>query len=160
MQVVLYSAQAENLFECAVLTIQSATWMDEIVPHLLTKQHERLFGLYDSSLLGVAYQAFNWTADEEYNELRRQTITADFAQAWQRGVFFRDSHMVHLLLKENEVRRWLILVQSIASRPAGETNLFRGEEYTVRSQFDINTLPILVTDHRLELFRAWKKIIK
>ena len=160
MQVVLYCGQAEKLFESAVLTIQLPTpeLIDEIVPHLLSKQTERLFGLYDSSLLGVAYQAFNWTADEEYNEQRRQTITAVFAQAWQTGVFFRDSNTVHLLLKENEVRRWSILVQSIASRPDGETNMYHDEEYTVRSKFDINTPPISVTDQRLvDLFLRTKK---
>lgn len=158
MYLVIYSTEQENLIERAMVAIQLSTehTIDAVVPHLFTQQTERLYGLYDSSLLGVAYKAFNWTMDEEYNEQRRATLTTYFQQSWLAGLFLREPNSVHVVLNERDLIRWLVLVQSIASRSGGETNRLGGSQYTAVSQFDIDASPRVVAEQRLqEVFWAW-----
>ncbi len=146
--------EQDNLYGHAIVTLHSA---DNITPavisDLLLKQTERLFGLYDSTLLGIAYRAFNWTTDEQYNEQRRSVITNYFMTTLQQYTFHGTETYLYLALPADELLKWVVLVQSIGSRPSGETYLYHGVAYTALSKQGADR-PI--KDSRvLDFFRTW-----
>ena len=139
--------------------VQSTDKIYDIISHLLMKQTERLVGLYDTSLLGIAYNAFNWTHDDEYNAMRRKEITINFRRELEQCSFYRTSNAVYVAL--SNLTAWLDVAYSINSRPNGEkyhwpSDLQYKEVYTCTASVQkvVLTDPVIVSRFQIWLQKA------
>ena len=71
--------------------------------NIATKSRIEMWGLFDNSLLGKAYNAFNWTNDQEFNEKRRLQIF-NSKLAWvKNSIFFQDDDHIFIAVPNDTV---------------------------------------------------------
>ena len=135
------------------LYVRSNKKIGDIFPylaHALMQQTEKVWGLFDNSLVGMAYQTYDWKTDEAWNSTRRVEIKLAFLNMLRASVFCTTRHRIFIALSPTEAARILHL----ASEHTTSTHERTGMAYTLCVQKAQTPKPIR-NIKLLRLFAHW-----
>jgi len=130
----------------------------ELIAHAFAVQSEQLYGLFDNSLIGRAYKAYQWDKDMSYNKERRQEIYRSFFNLLNTNTFFENKTKLYLALPHKSLNRWIDILQSIISMQCRDF-VYKKVKYTVNSNLhyikSLEKQKTIQSDKTNALFRSW-----
>lgn len=113
------------------------------------RTQKQLVGIYDKSLLGKAYKAYNWTKDAEYNKQRKTEIIQKYTDKISKSIYFEkradDKISIYIAVSPKTARRLLMMMRTALPKPL----CFR--LYRARSKIIDKPLPV----YKIASYEKW-----